>query len=335
MEKLRKIYRILRRYYRQSKISKDSSVKIFNYHLYNNKNYSLLQTESVENHWLAKFIIEKKYLANTNKTVSIFGVNGDRLAIHINRSDYKIFYTVENVHVKLSPWYQYQDLLINDMGIDLSLGFDYVENNKYLRFPYWLMTLFEPTDNYEIIKQKCNHINKILSIDNRLKFCPFICRNDYFGDRKYFLEEVQKIGYINCPGNFMHNDDDLSIIFNDDKIKYLQQFKFNLCPENSNNNGYVTEKIFDSIKAGCIPIYWGSNNQPEADILNQNAIFFLNLHANNEDVLKEIKKIYLNENLYKIFILQNKLTSKAPDIIYNYFQNLDKKLKEIFKTINS
>jgi hypothetical protein len=25
-------------------------------------------------------------------------------------------------------------------------------------------------------------------------------------------------------------------------------------------NGYLTEKIFDSFKAGCVPIYWGAEN---------------------------------------------------------------------------
>ena len=27
-----------------------------------------------------------------------------------------------------------------------------------------------------------------------------------------------------------------------------------------NVNGYVTEKIFDAFKAGCVPVYWGAEN---------------------------------------------------------------------------
>jgi hypothetical protein len=49
--------------------------------------------------------------------------------------------------------------------------------------------------------------------------------------------------------------------FVDNKIETLSKFKFNLCFENfSGQNGYITEKIFDSFAAGCIPVYWGPDN---------------------------------------------------------------------------
>jgi hypothetical protein len=49
--------------------------------------------------------------------------------------------------------------------------------------------------------------------------------------------------------------------FVDDKTETLKTFKFNLCFENfSGQSGYITEKIFDSFAAGCIPIYWGPDN---------------------------------------------------------------------------
>lgn len=39
------------------------------------------------------------------------------------------------------------------------------------------------------------------------------------------------------------------------------QNRFSICYENAKNiPGYITEKIFDSFFAGCIPIYWGANN---------------------------------------------------------------------------
>ena len=45
------------------------------------------------------------------------------------------------------------------------------------------------------------------------------------------------------------------------KIKLLSEFKYSICFENStNNNGYISEKIFDCFKAKCVPIYWGSSN---------------------------------------------------------------------------
>lgn len=46
-----------------------------------------------------------------------------------------------------------------------------------------------------------------------------------------------------------------------DKLQLLSNFKFSICYENAHSiTGYVTEKIFDSLAAGCIPIYWGAPN---------------------------------------------------------------------------
>ena len=40
----------------------------------------------------------------------------------------------------------------------------------------------------------------------------------------------------------------------------LERYKFSICYENATSNGYVTEKIFDSFFAGCVPIYLGAPN---------------------------------------------------------------------------
>ncbi len=47
----------------------------------------------------------------------------------------------------------------------------------------------------------------------------------------------------------------------DNKFETLSQYKFSICYENvSDLNGYITEKIFDSFFAGCVPVYWGAAN---------------------------------------------------------------------------
>lgn len=46
-----------------------------------------------------------------------------------------------------------------------------------------------------------------------------------------------------------------------DKIQVMAKYKYSICFENMTNiDGYVTEKIFDSFKAGCVPIYWGARD---------------------------------------------------------------------------
>jgi hypothetical protein len=42
------------------------------------------------------------------------------------------------------------------------------------------------------------------------------------------------------------------------KFEVLSKSRFNICFENAKDiPGYITEKIFDSLFAGCVPIYWG------------------------------------------------------------------------------
>ena len=315
----KEIYRFLRNYTIDYSASKPYQIKVFNSMLPDN--------------WLNRFIIERGILKNNpKKTLSIFSVNGNRFAIDVNKSDYKIFCTGENVHVIDSPWEKYKDLLLDKKAIDLSLGFDYLDHENYLRFPLWLMYNFNPKDDFQAIKLVCQKLNHpIKSNDDRLKFCSFICRNDYFGDRIKIFNQINQIAKVDCDGQFLHNNDDLILKFNDNKLDYLKQYRFNLCPENSNNKGYVTEKIFEAISSGCIPIYWGSNNEPEPDILNKESIFFIQNDQNSPNVINEIRTLNENPKLFKDFANQNRLLNEAPEIIFSFFENLENKLREIVK----
>lgn len=45
------------------------------------------------------------------------------------------------------------------------------------------------------------------------------------------------------------------------KKDILKNYSFNLCFENTNTDYYVSEKIWDSIRYGCLPIYYGKDNK--------------------------------------------------------------------------
>jgi len=44
------------------------------------------------------------------------------------------------------------------------------------------------------------------------------------------------------------------------KRDILQKYLFHLAFENQNTNDYVTEKLWETLKAGTIPVYWGASN---------------------------------------------------------------------------
>lgn len=324
MNDLRRFYRFARRYYKEYKASKPNRIKLYNCSVYEN---------DVKDNWLYRFITNRNILNNHSKeTLGIFSVNGEKIIIDFNSCTYKIFYTIENVHVPDSHWQKYEDLLLNKKYIDLSLGFDYIHHEKYIRFPYWLMTVFNPDDDYNAIKQKCDILNKHeINVQDRNNFCSLICRKDYFDERIKIYNQISEVDRVDCDGVFMHNNDVLKTKFHDNKFEFLKSYKFNLCPENSNYTGYVTEKIFDAIQSGCIPIYWGSENNPEPEILNHDAILFFNYNSNNKDLIETIKELHLKNKPYREYAEQNRLQQNAPEIIYDYFLKLESKLRTLVK----
>lgn len=134
------------------------------------------------------------------------------------------------------------------------------------------------------------------------KFCAFLCGHNDIG-RKEIFTQLSTIDKVDCDGKLFHNNDDLKNLYNDNKLEYLKHYRFNLTPENSNYKDYVTEKVFEAIHAGCIPIYSGSENKPEPNVLNQNAILFINLSKNNEDQTKLIQELNSDEkNIWNLLV---------------------------------
>jgi alpha(1,3/1,4) fucosyltransferase len=47
----------------------------------------------------------------------------------------------------------------------------------------------------------------------------------------------------------------------DSKLETYSKYKFAICYENAKDlTGYISEKIFDCLFSGCVPIYWGADN---------------------------------------------------------------------------
>ena len=110
------------------------------------------------------------------------------------------------------------------------------------------------------------------------------------------------------------------------KIKFLSKYKFSIAMENSKGDGYISEKIIDSFKAGTIPIYYGDYTIDE--FINPKSYILIKGEGDIEEKIEYIKKIDKDDNLYISFF-------KEKPIIDNNFQNkIDKKeLKMFLKNI--
>ncbi|MFJ1322472.1 glycosyltransferase family 10 domain-containing protein [Capnocytophaga canis] len=279
-----------------------------------------------ERNWLYRFI---KY-QGVQKKINVFSVFGPLWWIKLQQGK-KIFFNAENVHsFVFEDLSKYSDNCIDK--VDLSLGFDYIRHDKYIRFPLWLCYFIKPEATYEEIKNKINAIN---SVSHRLsstrnRFAVQISRHDFNGVRKKMIENLNKIEEVSCAGDFMKNTNELQTVFNDDKLSYLRKFKFNICPENSSTEGYVTEKIFESIMGGCIPIYWGGGNKQsiEADILNSEAFLYYEEGKENE-LLSRVYTLWTDKNAYSEFVQTPPFKESAADVIWSMLNQFKKELKRI------
>lgn len=282
--------------------------------------------------WLINFIERRGLLNNKRIKIGLYSIFAPFWLSKFDRADIRIFVERENLHKPLMQSWLHR--FLDDDRIDLSLGFDYLDHPQYMRFPFWIMwSVFSPIANYSDIKKQVERMNspENHSYDNR-KFCSYVCSHADFGRKKTY-EQFSSIGKIDCDGKLFHNNDDLKTLFNDNKLAYLRNYRFNLTLENTNYKDYVTEKLFEAIDAGCIPIYHGSDNKPEPDILNHDAIIFIEVGAENDDAVKIVRDLNANKKLYLEFASQPRMLPGAADKIYNYYEELEARLREIIKNI--
>ncbi len=273
-----------------------------------------------------RFLTVRPELLNKNPKLkfAFFSVFGNREIINDVNADVKIFYSAENL--KVDNYLVYSDHFLSSNKINLSMGYEYFDHERYVRFPNWMDVFFLKKED---IKKTCNQL-RYPNIANKNCFAACVASHGGKGLRDSIVDSLNDIDTVSCSGKFRHNDDSLVTQFNDNKIEYLKSFYFNICPENSNAMGYVTEKLFQSISVGCIPIYWGSYNKPELEVLNQDAIIFWNPKADNSSSIKLIKELYNSPKLMQEYIKQPRLIEGAEDYILSIIDSIEKKIMKIF-----
>ena len=269
--------------------------------------------------------------------IEIFGPVHKRISLEKSKAKIKIFFTGECVSDKAidKSWAEYSDNCVND--VDLSIGFDRLDENKYknyIRFPIWINYHFNTigggilnlNSTKSDIKKAIDDINNAKSKKN--KFASLVASHDAPKIRTEIFNKVSKIGKVSCAGKLLHNDDTLKNDFGNNKIEYLKDFKFNICPENTISDGYITEKLFDSFRAGCIPIYSGDENI-EMDLVNKNALLFYRACEDNSALLKEIEKLNNDDKLFDAFQNQIKINDSMVDYLWERREKILSRLESL------
>jgi hypothetical protein len=98
--------------------------------------------------------------------------------------------------------------------------------------------------------------------------------------------------------------------------------------ESKSYPGYVTEKICDIYKSNTVPIYWGT---PDV-VKDFNPTTFINANdfSNFDELIKYIKKVDKNDNLYAQYFVEPVLKDQWIDVLTTpgkpFFKNLADKI---------
>ena len=277
----------------------------------------------LDEYWFSQFVNTK--FPNDDFKLNFFSVWNNHCTISDKMEGKKIFYTAECMKRHQDITEKYGEYALN--YVDLGLGFEYLDNPKYLRFPYWITRNVYPhmTDEYiETLFENWNTLDM-----PKTKNVSAINSHDKWKTRTLIANDVNKYTEIEYAGLWNKNTNDLVDKFNNNKIEYLKQFKFNICGENLIDDGYVTEKIFDAIKANCIPLYIGGGKQIEPKVLNEKAILRWYEHEDNSDTVELFKNLLTDEKSYKEFKDQRIFLDSAPKYVINKLNELEKKIGEL------
>jgi hypothetical protein len=118
--------------------------------------------------------------------------------------------------------------------------------DRYFKYP----NLIWRFDKYTInsIKKKRKKM-----VYHQKKFCVAVISNNSSYFRLHFINLLNKYKKVDMAGKVLNNVG--GAIKN--KIEFLSSYKFSIAMENSDGDGYLSEKIIDSFVSGTIPIYYG------------------------------------------------------------------------------
>jgi len=170
---------------------------------------------------------------------------------------------------------------------------DLVDNKRFFKFYYPVLTpMIDKLPSFQEKKlltfissnKKSKHPKQLYTErESAIKFFE----NKYEGDFEFYGQAWKKKGYKNYRGEPQ------------DKLGTIKNYRFNICYENMGDvKGYITEKIFDSFAAGCVPIYLGATNV--TDYIPKNCFIDRREFKSYEELYQFLKN--MDEATYNIYI---------------------------------
>lgn len=206
---------------------------------------------------------------------------------------------------------------------DIFIGFNETNlNTNTYRLPLWMIYIdwWSPEE-----VQKINDLTKIQDPSktlNRQRACCIVASNPTRNRIEVAISLNENVfpvdGYGYVFQNPIPNDGETK---NKDKRELLENYIFNICFENTNSVGYVTEKLFDAKFCGCIPIYWG-DEWAKKDF-NEDCFINYDDFSSHQEFLDYMKQLVSSSSALEE-IASQPLFKKAPSLdgLYNFFDDI-------------
>jgi len=172
-------------------------------------------------------------------------------------------------HAPLRVFHSAENLRHDTIPADYSISFDLnITSAKHFRLPYWM----EMIDwSHEGITGNQNpRYGQLMSIERLMQplgkrfleknWAAAFLSSHIREPRKTLFDALQKVMPVTGFGAHFNKNIESHHLSGFFKKELLQEFAFNLCPENGMYPGYYTEKIPEAFFADCLPITWTDEN---------------------------------------------------------------------------
>jgi alpha(1,3/1,4) fucosyltransferase len=174
---------------------------------------------------------------------------------------------------------------------DYAFTFDHCDRLEHYRLPLYALY----GDVASLVKQ---NIDPERLLAKKTGFCNFVFSNRKCKTRIKFFEKLSKYKRVDSGGRLLNNIGGPV----KDKLEFISRYKFTIAFENSSFPGYTTEKIFEPMQMGSLPIYWGN---PLVH-LDFNPRSFLNFfdYSSLDALVERVVEIDRNDELYCSYVRQ-------------------------------
>lgn len=216
-----------------------------------------------------------------------------------NTSEIRVFYSGEACAT---------DFNIFDYGV----GFDETNHNndRYVQ-------ILPPFDFfYKFLPQRENNVTETTYALEILKektgFCNFLYSNpSAHPNRDLLFHKLSTYKKVDSLGRHLNNVGNKATGYQghaQDCIGIKNPYKFSIASENARYLGYTSEKVFTSLAAHTVPIYWGDPHVTK--IINPKAIINTNDYNTIEQVIEVVRNVDNNDMLWAEMIAQPWQTSE-------------------------